>query len=283
VSGLDINLPLTGYFTVYNNLATLSVELSADKTTETSEEITITIDNTQETITIPVNDVSTSDEVGVNAAYIGFGGSTGGSTNEHWIHDFVFTNRYNTITFSQFKNNCQLINDATFIGSSLRLTEATWSQAGNAYYKRPIQLSEISTPTVPINWSVYYVFSMGGGSRADGITLIIQSESLLAGGNGGGIGYTGITKSIGISYDSFSNSFDPNNNHIELNVNGSVSSLITSQPDFNLCGTTGTDKYIYNWVDYINGIINVYVSETITKPPTPSLVYSLNIAGYVLS
>jgi hypothetical protein len=218
--------------------------------------------------------------LGENSTYVGFGSSTGADTNEHWLHDFNWTSEYQNLNFNNLKNNSNLLNNATIVGNSIRFTTAVNNQTGNVFYKDLISFSDYNENN--INWSCYYVFSMGGGSRADGISFILQSTSNTAGGSGGGLAYDGIQNSIAIGYDSYNNYYDTNNNHIELNVNGSVSnSLIVFTPPFNMCGTSGTDKYIYNWVDYIDGKIKVYCSESNTKPTSPFINYTIDIKNYL--
>jgi hypothetical protein len=218
--------------------------------------------------------------LGRNSTYVGFGGSTGSVTNEHWLHDFTWLSNYQTFNFTDLKNNSNLLNNATIVNNSIRFTTANSGQTGNVFLKDLIGISD--TDGNVINWSCYYVFSMGGGGRADGMSFILQSTSNAAGGVGGGLAYDGIQKSIAVGYDSFSNANDISNNHIELDVNGDVSnSLIQYQPPFDLCGTSGTDKYIYNWVDYIDGILKIYCSITNTKPLLPFIEYVININDYL--
>ena len=219
--------------------------------------------------------------IGKNSFYIGFGGSTGASTNEHWLHNVTWNSSLNSLSYSDILNNSNYLNNAIKIGNSVRFTQAGNNQTGNIFYTTPIYFLDSNSNL--LNWSCYYVFSMGGGSRADGITFILQSYSNIAGGFGGGLAYDGIPNSVAVGYDSYQNYFDPNNNHIEIDVNGSVSSsLITFTPSFNLCGTTGTDKYIYNWVDYINGVLKIYTSESNTKPSTPYISYSIDLKDYLI-
>ena len=53
--------------------------------------------------------------LGVNASYVGFGASTGGSNDEHWIHNFQFTSTLpqQSVNYNTFYNNSTLVNNAT--------------------------------------------------------------------------------------------------------------------------------------------------------------------------
>lgn len=98
-------------------------------------------------------------------------------------------------------------------GSVLRLTPATGSKAGSAWFSTQQVVSNgfttafqfrISNPSVP---------------PADGIAFVIQNSSLTAlGNNDGGIGYAGITDSLAVEFDTFKNSEnnDPDANHVAV-------------------------------------------------------------------
>jgi hypothetical protein len=221
--------------------------------------------------------------IGVNSTYIGFGASTGLLTNEHWIHSFSWTSLYQKINYSEIYDNSNLVGTAIKLNDSIRMTRAITGQAGNFFYNKPIIFVDRNNQL--IDWSVNYVFSMGGGNRADGITFILQSKSLDEGGSGGGIGYSGILNSVGIGYDTYDNGlFDPDNNHIELNVNGSVTNpLATNTPSFDMCGSNGTDKYIYNWITYVGSskTLNVYINTENVKPINPSISRVIDLRTFI--
>ena len=60
VDAADINVSLTGNFTINNNLDFIIVNLTADNTTEGTETITLTLDNTGESVDVDINDTSTT-------------------------------------------------------------------------------------------------------------------------------------------------------------------------------------------------------------------------------
>lgn len=220
--------------------------------------------------------------IGKNSAYVGFGGSTGALFNEHWIHDFRWVSILDDISYENFLSNINYVNNAVLIDSSIRLTDASIAKSGNVFDKNPVKFLDNSGNLM--DWSVFFTYSMGSGySRADGISFILQSNTYDTGAGGGGIGYGDIRNSIAVSYDSYQNVWDINNNHVELNINGYPESSLTAVPcPFDICGTTGTNKFVYNWIDYIDGIIYVYTSLTNNKPSTSLISYEIDIRDYLI-
>jgi hypothetical protein len=116
---------------------------------------------------------------------------------------------------------------------------------------------------------------------ADGLTFVIhdapQGSSAL-GGFGSGLGYSGITKSVAVEFDTFKNDHDPNNsNHIGINTGGSVTSLATAavSPAFDNDG-----KWIV-WVDYDGTTLQVRANQTGVRPSEPILQQTLNVGTLV--
>ena len=228
--------------------------------------------------------------LGVNASYIGFGASTGGSTDEHWIHNFQFTSTLpqQSINYNNFYNNSTLVNNASKSDGSIRLTQASGNQKGTVFYNNPVGL--LLDSGVPNDWSVFFEFSIGGGAGfADGISFILQSNTLNTGGLGGGIGYAGIPNSVAVSYDTWVNFERPESQearvpHVEINVNGSVISVAstTTALPVSLRGSTGTGSRRYTWIDYTNQAMRVYLSDTNTKPGSPILTHNINVGDYIV-
>lgn len=96
----------------------------------------------------------------------------------------------------------------------LRLTTGGYRQAGSAWAKNKIDLSQSFEST----FKVYLHHASPG---ADGIAFLVQTEGPRAlGGWGGGLGYRGIKNSVAVEFDTFQNSPDPNNNHLAVVVGG---------------------------------------------------------------
>lgn len=199
--------------------------------------------------------------VGKNSCYLGISAATGFFTNQHWIHDFKFTNTLESLDFQTIKENSNFRGDASVQGDSIRLTEDLQSQSGNVNVTLPVSFRQFNKN---LPWEAYFEYSMGGGSRADGIAFYLQSNDTNVGGLGGGMGYQDIPNSIAVCFDTYNNSpavpSDVSNNHIELNVNGSINSLaVVTNPscygnqggqlglgNLDLCGSTETYGFSFD-------------------------------------
>lgn len=94
---------------------------------------------------------------------------------------------------------------------------------------------------------------------------------------GKSIGYVGIAPSIIVELDCYKNEFDPNDNHVGLNLNGSLTSYSYGFPSFNLQNTSN----ISVWIDYSNPTLNIYVNNSSSKPSSPLISTSINIPDYL--
>jgi hypothetical protein len=168
-------------------------------------------------------------------------------------------------------------------GGVLQLTDNNRSdptyQIGSAYSSSPVGIT-----TFHANFSFQYTGTYSGHGSADGIVFVLRNPaSATSGGDGGGLGYgtittgngsyTGIPKSIGVEFDNWYNGeiSDPSNNHIGININGSMVSQATRDiwPEFNGHGPW------YAWVDYNGSLLTVSVSQTNSKPGAAMLSYNI--------
>ena len=173
--------------------------------------------------------------IGCDASYIGFSAATGAFDEYHVIHKLKFTNAYNTIDYlGGFNNTDFAYNGTAYFDAGGNSYGQGASESGNHFdyrgtlvpgnqpksvvltrpwgngtffYKNGIIFKQGKNATTA-DFSVYYEFTItpdlhGPGTVADGIVFIIQSQNTGVGGGGGGIGYDGITSSIGIKYDTF--------------------------------------------------------------------------------
>jgi hypothetical protein len=163
----------------------------------------------------------------------------------------------------------QLNGNAAQVGNVLRVTPATFSQAGSVFSTGTVSLASNSS------FSTYFKFQFGGaggscdgqGCGADGLVFAVQTVSNVAGGGGGGIGYEGIANSVGIEFDTWNNgAIDGNSsNHVGIDVGGSVNSLIraeVTEADMN-------NGAIWNaWIDYdgSSNLLEVRLSQSSSRP-----------------
>ncbi|PUZ27062.1 gliding motility-associated C-terminal domain-containing protein [Chitinophaga costaii] len=108
-----------------------------------------------------------------------------------------------------------------------QLTPATTFASGTVWNKNKIDLSQ----------SFNYVFDVNLGcdtNGADGIAFILQTEGTNLGANGQGIGFEGISPSLGVLIDTYQNTSenDPAYDHLAIQMNG----LTNHQGTGNLAG-----------------------------------------------
>jgi hypothetical protein len=176
-----------------------------------------------------------------------------------------------TITFDNFNSTAgwQLNGSAAAVppggpNAVLRLAPNLPNRAGSAFLTSRVDVSD--------PWSVEFTFDMNTclACRADGLAFVIQNAPAgpnALGSSGGNLGYTGITPSLAIEFDTWQNTEfnDPNNHHISLLLSGSPNSTFPVTPAFDLYG-----QPVHTWIDVINNgsqdEMRVYVSLTDTKP-----------------
>uniref|UniRef100_Q47FX8 PEP-CTERM protein-sorting domain-containing protein n=1 Tax=Dechloromonas aromatica (strain RCB) TaxID=159087 RepID=Q47FX8_DECAR len=185
-----------------------------------------------------------------------------------------YSNFSDMSAFQQNGSTASIADNASY----LRLTD-NLGQSGSAFLTNTISLSNQAS------FSTYFSFQIsnpqgisdGDGQGADGIVFVVQTVSNTAGGAGGGIGYTGISKSLGIEFDTWDNGSglnDPNGNHIGIDIGGSFNG-----PTALIGNRMNNGAKWYAWVDY-NGatnLVEVRLSESNTRPTDPTLTRSVNL------
>ena len=156
-----------------------------------------------------------------------------------------------------------LATDASRNGA-LRLTNALW-QGSSVFLTQPISISDDAS------FSSYFRFSMtnpqgisGEIQGADGIVFAVQTAASNVGATGGGIGYQGITPSVGIEFDTWHNGEDADGNHVGVNLNGGMRSVVAQfvEPPFN------NGAVWHAWVDY-NGAADSLEVRWAATPERP--------------
>jgi hypothetical protein len=199
-----------------------------------------------------------------------------------------------TVTYTNFSSTVglNLTNDATtatgYNGQKvLRLTPAAPSQGGAAWSTSSIAFSGA--------FSTFFQFQItnpGGLAPADGIVFVLQTVSAGAGSTGGLIGYGGISPSVGVEFDTYQNGWDPNDNHVGIDIDGgandpgTLTSLVTATPyGVSNClspvGVTGcmANGHLWSvWIDYNAGVLNIALADNSTTRPANILSYNINIA-----
>jgi hypothetical protein len=130
--------------------------------------------------------------VGGNTAYVGFTGGTGGLAATQKILTWTYSVGLPDYSGGFAGATLYLNGGASISGSALLLTNGGVNEGRSAYYSSPINVQSFKTA---------FVFQLTN-ANADGFTFCIQnSESSALGGNGVGLGYTGIPKSVAVTFD----------------------------------------------------------------------------------
>jgi hypothetical protein len=166
-------------------------------------------------------------------------------------------------------------------GNVLRVTPAAGGQAGSAFSTVPVSLAANAS------FSTFFQFRFsnpggandGQGIGADGLVFVVQTVANNVGGGGGGIGYQGIGNSVGIEFDTWNNGAGDagSSNHVGIDVNGSVNSLVLTpvgEADMNNGGTWNA------WVDYdgANNLLEVRLTQSAVRPAAAILSLTRDIS-----
>ncbi len=192
------------------------------------------------------------------------------------------------LVFNDFSSTAglQLNGHAAQVGNVLRVTPAVDNRAGSVFSTQAVSLAD--NASFSTRFSFRFSSPDAGfcdGSPicgADGLVFVLQTVSNNVGGVGGGIGYYGLQKSVGIEFDTWNNGSDAsiqdiNSNHVGLNVGGSLKSLVSVpvlEADLN-----GGD--IWNaWIDYDGGshLLELRLSRGAARPTTALLSHTRDLA-----
>lgn len=192
------------------------------------------------------------------------------------------------LVFNDFSSTAglQLNGHAAQAGNVLRVTPAVDNRAGSVFSTNAVSLANNASFSTAFSFRFSNpdqgFCDVGPVCGADGLVFVVQTVANNVGSVGGGIGYFGLAKSVGIEFDTWDNGGDPNiqdidSNHLGLNVNGSLKSL-TSVP-ITEADLNGGD--VWNaWVDYDGGEhrIEVRLTRSATRPDAPLLSFTRDLA-----
>jgi glucose/arabinose dehydrogenase len=187
-----------------------------------------------------------------------------------------------SINFSSFASTTglQLNGSAAQVGSVLRLTPETVSQAGSAFFTTPLAIDGNTS------FSTRFQFRLSGGQGtggADGFVFMLQNSAAgvsSLGGIGGALGY-GAERSIAIEFDTYQNgTTETGNNQISLLRNGDpINAVVAVDSSIDL----NNGAPINTWIDYnaATDELRVFISSTTTKPTTATLTTTVDLAAIV--
>jgi glucose/arabinose dehydrogenase len=183
-------------------------------------------------------------------------------------------------------NDFSTVDGLTFNGNAsqstnrLQLTPDQTYQGGTVFLNKPLAVDANTS------FSTQFQFVLGGsqGSNgADGFVFMLQNSATgnkSIGSTGGDFGYKGLLKSLAIEFDTYKNRWDAGNNQISVLRDGVVDrSLAVANAAFDL----NSGSALTAWIDY-NGTTNrlqVFLSNTTTKPGTAALSYTIDLAAVV--
>jgi hypothetical protein len=197
------------------------------------------------------------------------------------------------VTFNGFGDTTNLqLNGAaatavTADGTVLRVTPALPNQAGSFFSFDKVSTAEFTSVfSFRLTDPGGIVFDFNNEPGADGIVFVVQNVANNVGTLGQGIGYQGITTSVGVEYDTWGNSFnsDPSQSHIGIDINGSVNhSAAGMGPTANIGNTNvpmtdlpgpeldDGDRW-WSWVRYDGSDLDVFLlrSDSTLEPPLPA-------------
>lgn len=210
----------------------------------------------------------------------------------------TFVNLIVLVSILNASSDCPKTNGSANITETiLRLTN-DYDQAGSAFCKIP---SPINAKTSFSTFFKFQIHGLDGTDGADGFAFVIHNDprKLRAlGASGGSLGYgdtagqeayrytnatLAIVNSLAVEFDTFENddysTNDPNDNHIGININGSVDSVTTYTPGFDL----NSGNKLFAWIDYdgSTNLLEVYINTTSTKPASPQLTYTVDLHDLV--
>jgi hypothetical protein len=157
----------------------------------------------------------------------------------------------------------------------LDLTPATKNVAGAAYLPRPYAIG----PTTTFAVSFSFRLTGGSGQPGDGFAFLWENDprgTAALGGNGGGIGYSGITPSVDVQFDVQANACDTTLNTVAITTNGQCTTGVPSAvaPFMMADGATH-----YAWIDYQGATrtLSVYLSNSTTQPASPLVTATVDL------
>jgi hypothetical protein len=190
------------------------------------------------------------------------------------------------LIFPGFKDTSLLtLNNAAAVvetadGFVLRVTPAIGNRAGSVFSSETVDATSFSTKfAFRFTGQGGAIFDCNTTNGADGLVFVVQSVSSAIGGAGGGIGYAGIPRSVGVEFDSWCNAAnnDPNSSHVGILLNGSVNHGAGAPFTAPVVPDLDAGDLWWAWVDYDGTTMRVYLSRQPVQPFQPILSRDLDL------
>jgi len=157
----------------------------------------------------------------------------------------------------------------------LRLTN-NLGQAGSAFLTNPFSLASDAS------FSSFFEFQFTDqqNTGADGIVFTVQTVANNAGGGGGGIGYQGLSPSIGVEFDNWNNGAVDgfNGNHAGIDINGNMNSVVRADV---LPAQLDSGAIFNAWVDYngVTDLLEVRLALNSTRPSAALMSHTVDLVS----
>ena len=188
-------------------------------------------------------------------------------------------------SFTPGDPNLQLNGQSSIGGGRLILQPSTTGTFGSTFYKTSVPLQGATFTTS----FAFRMINPGGisdedGRGADGIVFCVNTVANNVGGNGGGMGFAGIPRSVGVEFDSWNNGpglGDPNGNHMGIDINGNVASIVTYTVSTASLGRLNNGATWYAWVVYNGNTRNLkaYINNNPNRPNSPQIDHNIDLVN----
>ncbi len=169
--------------------------------------------------------------------------------------------------------------DATLDGKGgVMIVSNAGNKAGGVFFTQPISQGS--------GFSTSFKIHMGASKTgpADGFTFVIANATNQVGANGQGIGYSGITKSIAIEYDTYDNKSKGSTGNVPhiwygnngtMDTNDAKTSVIFEKNSSGVSAKRNATNYtVYGWAEFKaeTNKLSVTFSSSATRPTNPSII-----------
>lgn len=172
--------------------------------------------------------------------------------------------------------------DAAQVGAVLRLAPEAGYQSGSAFSTTPVSLAQNASFSTAFQFRISkptFGIGDGDGVGADGLVFVVQTVSNGVGGAGGGIGYQGIPKSLGVEFDTYDNGSglgDPDGNHVNFDFGGVFSPAANA---VSLADRMNNGDVWNAWVDYdgATDLLELRLAMSTTRPASALLSATVDL------
>ncbi|XVE78663.1 hypothetical protein DITRI_Ditri13aG0164700 [Diplodiscus trichospermus] len=212
---------------------------------------------------------------------------------------------------SSYYNSFAVIKPATISNDALQVTPdsignfSLSNRSGRIFFNHTFKLWDGGSKETAISTVASFntsflinVFKVNNSVPGEGVAFLIAPDLILPPGSSGQ--YLGLTNSstnglssnnlVAIELDTFKQDFDPDDNHIGLNINSVNSRKTVSLSEFGIQIAPNGTKFYVVWIQYDgkNKLIQVYIAEqqevsspTPSKPSKPVLSADLDLSSFV--